>query len=47
MLYAIALIRWLRRTVPGFTCEGNFGGGYYLYLRGMDGRSEETGIGQA
>lgn len=35
MLYAIALHKWLGSIVPGYDFERDFGGIYYLYLRGM------------
>ena len=34
-LYAVALVRHLQRTIPGFRYERDFGGVYYLFLRGM------------
>ncbi len=34
-LYAVALVRHLRRTLPDFDYERHFGGVYYLFLRGM------------
>lgn len=43
-LYAIAMCRWLRRTLPDFSFEKNFGGAYYLYLRGLDGQDPEHGV---
>ena len=34
-LYTVALVRHLARTVPGFRYERDFGGVFYLFLRGM------------
>ena len=34
-LYAVALLRLLRARVPGFDAERDFGGVYYLFVRGM------------
>nr|MCH9682450.1 UvrD-helicase domain-containing protein [Deltaproteobacteria bacterium] len=39
-LYAVALVRHLRRTLPGFDYDRDFGGVMYLFLRGM---SRDTG----
>ena len=44
-LYTLALHRFLKQRVPGYTYESNFGGVFYLFIRGMqaDGR-QGTGI---
>jgi exodeoxyribonuclease V beta subunit len=34
-LYAIALRRWLRRRLPGFSWDESFGGVRWLFVRGM------------
>jgi exodeoxyribonuclease V beta subunit len=34
-IYAVALQRYLRQRLPGYTYERHFGGIYYLFLRGM------------
>jgi exodeoxyribonuclease V beta subunit len=34
-LYALAIHRYLRTRVPGYSYEAHFGGAYYLFLRGM------------
>jgi exodeoxyribonuclease V beta subunit len=34
-LYTVALVRHLVRTVPGFRYDRDFGGVFYLFLRGM------------
>jgi exodeoxyribonuclease V beta subunit len=36
MLYALALDKWLRSLSPSYDYGRDFGGIYYLYLRGMD-----------
>ncbi len=41
-LYAVALVRHLRRTLPGFDYERDFGGVMYLFLRGMTPQSGAT-----
>jgi exodeoxyribonuclease V beta subunit len=44
-LYVQALKRWLERWLgAGFDFKRHFGGVYYLYLRGMNGRDESTGV---
>ncbi len=44
-LYLQAVLRWLRRVHgPQFAFEKHFGGVYYLYVRGMNGRDETTGV---
>jgi exodeoxyribonuclease V beta subunit len=35
LLYTLALHRYLRRRLSGYDYEKNFGGVYYLFLRGM------------
>jgi exodeoxyribonuclease V beta subunit len=35
LIYCVALHRWLRRRVPGYRYEEQFGGVYYLFLRGL------------
>ncbi len=39
-LYAVALHRFLSLRKPGYTYEKNFGGVYYLFLRGLGGLPE-------
>ncbi|HUT79399.1 MAG TPA: PD-(D/E)XK nuclease family protein, partial [Polyangia bacterium] len=40
-LYAVAVDRFLRSRVPGYSHETGFGGVFYLFLRGMrPGRDE-------
>jgi ATP-dependent exoDNAse (exonuclease V) beta subunit len=44
-LYLIALNRWLRQHLGNsFDLPRSFGGVYYLFLRGMNGRDENTGV---
>jgi len=44
-LYLQALARWLRRVLGSkFDPERDFGGVYYLFVRGMNGRDETTGV---
>ncbi|HEV3079662.1 MAG TPA: UvrD-helicase domain-containing protein [Gemmataceae bacterium] len=44
-LYLQALMRWLKRAHGGaFDFARDFGGVYYLYLRGMNGKDETTGV---
>jgi len=44
-LYLLALARWLKRAHGGaFDLARDFGGVYYLYLRGMNGKDETTGV---
>ncbi len=35
-LYSVALLRLLRARIPGFDVERDFGGVFYLFVRGMD-----------
>jgi ATP-dependent exoDNAse (exonuclease V) beta subunit len=43
-LYAVALCRWLENRVPGFDFDKHFGGVYYLFVRGMNGQDESSGV---
>jgi exodeoxyribonuclease V beta subunit len=44
-LYAVAVHRHLRRRVRDYAYERDFGGIYYLFVRGMaPGRGRETGV---
>ncbi len=36
LIYSLALDLHLRRTLPGYDFERHFGGGFYLFVRGMD-----------
>ncbi len=35
-IYSVALHRYLQRRLPGYAYERNFGGVYYLFIRGMN-----------
>jgi exodeoxyribonuclease V beta subunit len=35
-LYSLALHRHLRRVLPDYSFDADFGGVYYLFVRGMD-----------
>ena len=37
LIYAVALRRYLQSRVPGYNSERDFGGIYYLFVRGMPG----------
>jgi exodeoxyribonuclease V beta subunit len=44
-LYLIALNRWLKQQLGNsFDLQRNFGGVYYLFLRGLNGIDESTGV---
>jgi exodeoxyribonuclease V beta subunit len=44
-LYLIALNRWLRQQLGNaFDLQRSFGGVYYLFLRGLNGIDESTGV---
>lgn len=44
-LYVLAVVRHLRQRVPSFDYERDFGGVYYLFLRGMtDARAPGEGV---
>jgi exodeoxyribonuclease V beta subunit len=44
-IYLQALERWLRRVHgPAFDFAHQFGGVYYLYVRGLNGRDESAGV---
>ncbi|MBC8018474.1 MAG: hypothetical protein H7X83_08155, partial [Verrucomicrobia bacterium] len=42
-LYSLALDRYLKLRLPGYSYESHFGGAIYIYLRGIS--SETTGFG--
>ena len=44
LIYSVALTRYLRRRLPDFDYDRDFGGVRYLFLRGMNGVNDETGI---
>ncbi|MDY1037292.1 exodeoxyribonuclease V subunit beta [Lelliottia sp. CFBP8978] len=43
-LYTLALHRYLRHRLPGYTYDDHFGGVIYLFLRGVDGNDPQSGI---
>ena len=43
-LYLIALHRFLQKRLDGYEFEANFGGVFYLYLRGINGKDAESGV---
>ncbi|MEA3348594.1 MAG: 3'-5' exonuclease, partial [Pseudomonadota bacterium] len=43
-LYLIALHRFLQSRLNDYDFESNFGGVYYLYLRGLNGQDAESGV---
>lgn len=43
-LYTVALIRYLRGRIPSFDYNRDFGGVYYLFVRGVGQNSESNGI---
>ena len=45
LIYSVALHRYLRQRVEGYRYESHFGGGYYLFLRGMGHNCEEPAAG--
>jgi exodeoxyribonuclease V beta subunit len=47
LLYAVALHRYLRWRLPGYSAERNFAGVLYLFLRGMTGPDVPTVDGEA
>ena len=47
LLYSVALRRYLSNRLPGFSYAKDFGGVYYLFVRGMPGLTEDkspTGV---
>jgi len=44
LIYCVALRRHLMRTVPGFDWQRNFGGVFYLFLRGISPGDPVSGI---
>lgn len=43
-LYTIAVLRWLKAHIKDFDYEKHFGGVYYVYLRGRDGKDAGKGL---
>ncbi|MFO7606416.1 MAG: exodeoxyribonuclease V subunit beta [Desulfurivibrionaceae bacterium] len=45
LIYTVALHRYLTFRLPGYDYETNFGGVFYLFLRGLGGRDgQDTGV---
>lgn len=44
LLYTVALVRFLKRIDSTFSYERDFGGVYYLFLRGMGGEESTNGV---
>ena len=38
LIYSVALHKWLRARLPGYAYDKHFGGVFYLFLRGLQGR---------
>jgi exodeoxyribonuclease V beta subunit len=47
LIYTVALDRYLRRRVEGYDYERDFGGVFYLFLRGVDPARPDGGIYRA
>jgi exodeoxyribonuclease V beta subunit len=44
-LYLVALVRWLKRIYgSSFDYDGMIGGVFYLYVRGMNGKDDRSGV---
>lgn len=43
-IYSIAVDQYLSRRIPNYDYESHFGGIYYFFLRGMNGRSDGEGV---
>ena len=43
-IYAVALHRYLERRLPDYEYEKNFGGAFYIFLRGIDPSKRNNGI---
>jgi len=45
LIYSVALHKWLRARLPGYAYDEHFGGVFYLFLRGLQGRDGDgTGV---
>lgn len=44
LIYSLALHRYLQHKLPNYSYEEHAGGVYYLYLRGMSGQGNESGV---
>jgi exodeoxyribonuclease V beta subunit len=43
-IYSIAVDQYLSRRIPNYDYEAHFGGVYYFFLRGMNGKSDGEGV---
>lgn len=43
-IYTVAVDQYLSRRIPNYDYETHFGGVYYLFLRGMNGKSDGEGV---
>jgi exodeoxyribonuclease V beta subunit len=43
-IYSIAVDQYLSRRIPNYDYEMHFGGVYYFFLRGMNGKSDGEGV---
>jgi exodeoxyribonuclease V beta subunit len=43
-IYTVALHRYLQQRLGGYDYEKNFGGAFYIFLRGIDSRKPNNGI---
>ncbi len=43
-IYSIAVDQYLNRRIPNYDYETHFGGVYYFFLRGMNGKSDGEGV---
>ncbi|NIG99246.1 MAG: exodeoxyribonuclease V subunit beta [Buchnera aphidicola (Periphyllus acericola)] len=43
-IYSVALHKFLKKKLKNYSFKKNFGGIYYLFLRGMNGKDNKTGI---
>ena len=44
LIYSVALNRYLAAGLPDYRYETHFGGVYYLFLRGMNGKDNASGV---
>ncbi|MCK4839714.1 MAG: hypothetical protein KAS94_13005, partial [Desulfobulbaceae bacterium] len=45
LIYTVALHRYLLKRLPGYSYEENFGGVFYIFLRGLGGKKAlDTGV---
>jgi exodeoxyribonuclease V beta subunit len=43
-IYSIAVDQYLSHRIPNYDYETHFGGVYYFFLRGMNGKSDGEGV---